>query len=189
MQNTFITCTTMTQTDDTKRLTRGTVNAEGKVFWCYGNGKERWYHPKLFEILARNARLRFAKYRQKHRQRLIQHNRKYYAQNLEKRRKQNWQRRNQHGGAYRIWGEIRQRCLSPKNKSYPNYGGRGITICDEWRSYAAFIADMGARPSRDHTIQRRDLNGNYNKSNCFWGKILYNSVKKRGQTLNNDDFR
>jgi hypothetical protein len=79
--------------------------------------------------------------------------------------------------------------LSPKNKSYPNYGGRGITICDEWRSYAAFIADMGARPSLDHTIQRRDLNGNYNKSNCFWGKILYNSVKKRGQTLNSDDLR
>jgi|DEB19_MinimDraft_3_1074340.scaffolds.fasta_scaffold35269_3 hypothetical protein len=178
----------MTQTDDTKRLTRGTVNAEGKVFWDYNRGKERWYHPKTFALIAKNARVRFARYREKHRQRLIEHNRKYHAQNRERGITENRNRRNQHGGAYRIWANLRAKCFNPKNKSYSNYGGRGITICDEWRSYPAFIADMGARPSRDQTIQRRDLNGNYNKSNCFWGKILYNSLKSRGQTFNNDEL-
>jgi hypothetical protein len=178
----------MTQTNDTKRLTRGTVNAEGRVFWDYSRGRERWYHPKTFALVSKNARLRFAKYRQKHRQKLIEHNRKYYAQNAEKIIQKNWEKQNQHGGAYQIWAKIRQRCLSPKNKSYANYGGKGITVCHEWKSYVGFIADMGARPSRDHTIQRRDLNGNYNKTNCFWGKILRSSLKSRGQTFNTHDL-
>ena len=60
---------------------------------------------------------------------------------------------------YKIWSEMVQRCTNPKNRKWPLYGGRGITICDRWRnSFAYFIADVGLRPRADLTIERIDGN-------------------------------
>lgn len=70
---------------------------------------------------------------------------------------------------YKIWKGLRQRCLNPKNRAYENYGGRGITVCDRWlESFDFFYADLGARPSPKHSIDREDVNGNYEPSNCRW---------------------
>ena len=49
---------------------------------------------------------------------------------------------------FNTWASMRQRCLNPNAMAYPNYGGRGVTICDRWQSFENFLADMGRRPAR-----------------------------------------
>lgn len=61
------------------------------------------------------------------------------------------------------------RCYNPKSSDFQNYGGRGIEVCKRWRlSFEDFIADMGPRPSPDHSIDRINPDGNYQPSNCRW---------------------
>lgn len=63
---------------------------------------------------------------------------------------------------------MRTRCLNPNEPKYPDYGGRGITVCDRWReSLEAFLEDMGERPA-GRMIDRKDVNGNYEPGNCSW---------------------
>ena len=70
---------------------------------------------------------------------------------------------------YRIWKAIKERCYDLNHKSYSDYGARGVSVCDEWReSFDAFYRDMGLRPSKDHSIDRRDNNKDYYKENCYW---------------------
>lgn len=69
---------------------------------------------------------------------------------------------------YGSYSAMRSRCLNPGHHAYARYGGRGITICERWDSFAAFMDDMGPRPSPQHTIERRDNDGNYEPSNCYW---------------------
>lgn len=70
---------------------------------------------------------------------------------------------------YDIWRSMRRRCLSASHPAFPAYGGRGVQICDRWiESYEYFLSDMGIKPSKDHSLDRINPDGNYEPSNCRW---------------------
>lgn len=70
---------------------------------------------------------------------------------------------------YRAWVDMRQRCQNPHNRRYADYGGRGVTVCERWGIYENFLADMGRRPEwANGGLDRVDVNGNYEPSNCRW---------------------
>jgi len=70
---------------------------------------------------------------------------------------------------YKIWSVMLQRCHNPNAQGYPYYGARGISVCERWReSFAEFIADVGRRPSAEHSLDRIENDGNYEPGNCRW---------------------
>lgn len=69
---------------------------------------------------------------------------------------------------YRIWRAMIQRTSDPNAQNYARYGGKGIAVCERWKTFANFLADMGECPSEKHSIERKDADGNYEKSNCKW---------------------
>lgn len=81
---------------------------------------------------------------------------------------------------YSIWRGMLTRCLDPLNKDYPNYGGRGITVCERWLSFANFTADMGPRPTREHSLDRRDNDRGYEPGNVRWATPTQQSRNRRG---------
>lgn len=69
---------------------------------------------------------------------------------------------------YKSWTSMKSRCLNPKHTFFCDYGGRGITICSRWLDFSLFLEDMGNKPSSKHTIERRNVNENYEPGNCIW---------------------
>jgi hypothetical protein len=70
---------------------------------------------------------------------------------------------------HRTWKSMKDRCCNPSNKNYPNWGGRGISICSRWMSsFAAFYQDVGPKPGPEYSIDRIDNDGNYEPGNVRW---------------------
>lgn len=88
--------------------------------------------------------------------------------------------RKRYTGIYGSWYAMKQRCGNPKNSSFHNYGGRGITYDPKWESFTGFQEDMGGSYSSGLTLERIDVNGNYNKQNCCWitRKQQYSNMRK-----------
>lgn len=88
-----------------------------------------------------------------------------------------------------VWNKIFQRCYNPRNKDFPNYGGRGISVCEEWRDYVAFrdwALSNGYNPDAvqgECTLDRINVNGNYEPSNC-----RFVSVKDQNRNKRNNHF-
>lgn len=81
---------------------------------------------------------------------------------------------------YSTWRGIISRCTDENSESYANYGGRGITICDRWKeSFLAFVADMGPKPREGLSIDRKDVNGNYEPGNCRWASNFVQANNKQ----------
>jgi hypothetical protein len=82
------------------------------------------------------------------------------------------------------WQTMKARCLNPRNPRFADYGGRGITVCDQWRdSFAAFLADMGPRPSPAHTLERIRNGEGYGPGNCRWATQAEQAVNRRTTRL------
>lgn len=78
---------------------------------------------------------------------------------------------------------MRQRCHYPKHAHFADYGGRGITVCERWNDFTAFLADLGPKPTPKHSLDRIDVNGNYEPNNCRWATQTEQTRNARSNRL------
>lgn len=83
---------------------------------------------------------------------------------------------------YRSWAHMIQRCTNPNNIGYADYQGRGIVVCERWRTFENFLADMGVRPI-GCSLDRIDNDGNYEPGNCRWTSPSEQNRNQRARTL------
>jgi len=86
---------------------------------------------------------------------------------------------------YPSWVSMKSRCLNPEHDAYHNYGGRGITVCDEWLEFSNFHRDMGV-PPMGTTLERVDNNRGYSKENCIWADATTQARNRRTNKLTAD---
>lgn len=85
---------------------------------------------------------------------------------------------------YSSWHAMLQRCTNPNSKHFSDYGGRGITVCVRWReSFSDFLADMGLKPSPQHTIERKNNSLGYSPDNCRWATRPEQQKNRRNARL------
>lgn len=100
-------------------------------------------------------------------------------------RPNDWGQRTKHP-LYKLWDSMRRRCRDPHHKDYHRYGARGISVCDRWQDFWAFVEDIGPRPSQRHTVDRVNVDGPYAPENCRWATPSQQARNQRTTVLNEE---
>lgn len=90
---------------------------------------------------------------------------------------------------YRVWAAMKSRCKNPRDSNFKRYGARGIDVCEEWKLFNNFIQDMGRRPSDKHSIDRVNVNGNYEPGNCRWATLTQQALNQRLRIDNTSGYK
>jgi hypothetical protein len=90
---------------------------------------------------------------------------------------------------YQTWCGMRQRCNNQNSKDYKNYGGRGISICEKWEDFWAFVKDVGVKPSKEFTLDRIDCDGNYEPANVKWSTPAQQAQNKTNSVVTKEEAR
>jgi hypothetical protein len=87
-------------------------------------------------------------------------------------------------GEWRVWAEMKQRCYNPKSNRYYTHGARGIKVCDRWlQSFKAFLEDMGPKPDKRMSLERRDNDKGYEPGNCYWATLVQQARNRRNNRM------
>lgn len=84
---------------------------------------------------------------------------------------------------YGVWRDMRSRCQVSTHAAYRHYGGRGIRVCERWQDFSLFFEDMGNPPDGKYSIERNDVNGNYEPSNCRWATMNEQARNRRNNRM------
>lgn len=86
---------------------------------------------------------------------------------------------------HHIWNSMLARCRNTRNRAYKDYGGRGITVCEQWVvSFECFLRDMGSRPTPAHSLDRKNNDEGYNPTNCRWAtRVEQNNNARRNHVI------
>jgi hypothetical protein len=84
---------------------------------------------------------------------------------------------------YAAWQNMVQRCTNKNHPRFKDWGGRGIGISEDWLDFTNFYKDMGDRPSKQHTLERKDNRMGYSKDNCCWATTKEQGVNRRSNRV------